>query len=78
MVNTSIGHSVQRALIPLYTHSLPLIFVEQIFSFEGSRPENSLKIEPLSKKRTNLLIYHILVDTLGLGILGFTSMLRQG
>ena len=32
--------------IPRFTHSLPLIFVEQIFSFEGARPEKGLKIWP--------------------------------
>ena len=43
--------------IPLYTHSLPLIFVEQIFSFEGARPEKGIKIWPLNKNLTKILIF---------------------
>jgi len=30
--------------IPLYTHSIPLIYFENIFRFEGARPEKAIKI----------------------------------
>ena len=33
-----------KKTIPLYTHSIPLILFEKVFSFEGARLEKGIKI----------------------------------